>query len=354
MRVAIDTQSTIGRKTGIGYCAIETLSALRISYPEHQFIDLNLGRPILMRLHERLCWQQWLVPRKARKIEATLLHVPGFDAPVLRSLPTILTVHDLIGVLFKKNFPPISRFYWSTWLPFTIRFADLIIADSDATRRDITRLTNVSDERIRVVPLGVDRRFSPASQAQIQTCKKQLDLPDKFILYLGTLEPRKGVDTLIDAFSTSMLDEDVWLVLAGKQAWFWDKIQNRLDASPRSNRIKILGYIPDEFLPALYSAARVFVFPSRYEGFGLPVLEAMACGTPVICSNAASLPEVAGDAAVQISPDDVRGLADAITATVSNDQFAANLSAKGLSQAGKFTWKNTARGVMAAYKEVVK
>ncbi|HYN88211.1 MAG TPA: glycosyltransferase family 1 protein, partial [Ardenticatenaceae bacterium] len=169
--------------------------------------------------------------------------------------------------------------------------------------------------------------------------------------FVGTLEPRKGIDTLIDAFVQLAPDYPYDLVLAGKPGWYWQPILERIERSGLGARIRRLDYVPDSDLPALYTAASVLALPSRYEGFGFPVLEAMACGTPVVCSNASSLPEVAGDAGLLVPPDDPSSLAEALALVLSNEPLAATVRAKGLLRAARFTWEKTARATLQVYAQ---
>ncbi len=354
MRIAMDLQSTLGHKTGIGHYAAQLFDALRHVAPENEYVAMHLGRDVVMRLDRRLSWQQWEVPRRARDLKADLLHVPGFDAPLWKPGRVVLTVHDLIGALFPRNFPPASRFYWSLWLPFTLRFADAIIADSEATRRDIQRLTRQPAAKITVIPLGVESRFAPSPPPQRETCRARYQLPGRYILYVGTLEPRKGVDTLLEAFAPLAECYPIDLVLVGKRGWYWQPLLARLTALRLTHRATLLDYVPDDDLPAIYSAAATLVLPSRYEGFGLPVLEAMASGTPVVCTTAASLPEVAGDAALLVPPNHPQALAKAMESILKNETLAANLREKGMLRAAAFTWERTAQATLAVYEALAR
>ncbi len=353
MRIAIDTQSTLGHKTGIGQYTIRLLEALRRAAPQHEYLELNWGQDITMRTDRRLRWQQLELPSRARAARADLLHVPGFDAPIRKRCPVVLTVHDLIGMLFPRNLPPISRLYWARWLPFTARFADAIVADSEATRRDILRLLRLPTEKITVVPLGVDDRFRPQPAQRIADCRARHGLPRHYILYTGTLEPRKGIDTLIDAFARLADHIPHHLVLVGKRGWHWEPFMQQMAAGGVEARTQVVDYVPDDDLPGLYAGAAAFTFPSRYEGFGLPVLEAMACGTPVVCSNAASLPEIADQAAELVPPDDPQALADAVERVLADPAMADALRDKGLQRAREFTWDKTAQATLAIYQNVV-
>ncbi len=351
MRIAIDTQSTLGRKTGIGLYTANLLRALHRVAPEHEYVELSWGRTEELRTDQRLRWEQWELPRRARAARARLLHLTGFGAPCWRPCPTVLTVHDLIGYLFPANLPPVARFYWARWLPFSIRFAGRIIADSEHTRRDLERLLGVPRERITVIPLAADERFRPISDpVRRADVRDRYDLPASFILYVGTLEPRKGLDTLVNAYASLAAEFPHALVIAGKKGWYTLPLFRQIEALGLRYRVRFTDYVDDADLPVLYSLADLFVFPSRYEGFGLPPLEAMACGVPVISSNAASLPEVIGDAGVLVPPDNVGALAAAMRQVLVDETLRANLRARGLARAGRFSWDETARQTAKVYE----
>ena len=351
MRIAIDMQPTLGRKTGIGQYTSKLIAALRSVAPEHEYVELTLGRDVVMRTDRRLRWQQVQLVRRARQAGASLLHVPGFDAPVRKKVPVVLTVHDLIGMLFPQNFPPVSRLYWSKWLPFTARFADRIIADSQCTRLDILRLIHIPTERVSVIPLGVEAHFQPQSAEAIRQTREHYGLSANYILYVGTIEPRKGIDTLINAFARLEGRPALELVIVGKKGWYWDAVFQTITPEI-ATRVRVLDYVHDDALPALYAGAAVFAFASRYEGFGLPVLEAMACGTPVVCANSSSLPEIVADSAWMVFPDDVGALARALDELLSDHGLADEFRHKGLERTRMFTWEKTALATLAVYQSL--
>jgi glycosyltransferase involved in cell wall biosynthesis len=355
MRIALDTQATLGRKTGIGIYTAALLESLRQSAPQHEYTEINWAHDRVMRLDRRLRWQQFEVPRHARAVHADVLHVPGFDAPCWKSCPVVLTVHDLIGMLFPQNLPPISRFYWSRWLPFSVRFADHIIADSVHTGRDIVRLLKIDSARISVIPLAAGPQYQPIEQADtLQVIRRKYHLPDRLILFVSTLEPRKGIDTLLDAYAALVQTmPDVPLVITGKRGWYTEQSFAQVKQLGLETRVIFTDYIPNEDLPAIYNCASVLAFPSRYEGFGLTVLEAMACGTPVVCSSSSSLPEVAGDAALQVSPDDALSLAQALQRVLTDAALRQQMKAQGLQQATRFSWSRTAQETLAVYERVI-
>jgi len=353
MIIGIDTQSTLGRKTGIGRYTAGLLAALRETGSGHEYVALQSDRDLVMRTDRRLRWQQFELPRRARAAGAALLHVTGFDAPVWKPCPVVLTVHDLIGSLFPHHLPPVSRMYWARWLPFTVRLADAVIVNSETTRRDLERLTQIPQNKVVVVPWGVDKRFHPQPEPIVSACRTRYALPERFVLNVGTLEPRKGIDTLIEAFAPLAHRYPHDLVLAGQRGWSWQPILDRIAAHNLGDRVHVLDYVPDDDLPPLYAAATIFSFPSRYEGFGFPVLEAMACGTPVVCSNAASLPEVVGRSALLVPPDDAPALTVALERAAADTKLSDMLCRRGLEQARKFTWERTAQATLTVYRQVM-
>lgn len=354
MRIGIDTQSTLGRKTGIGLYTAKLLQALRRVAPQHEYVDLAWGRTEELRTDQRLWWEQVELPRRARAAQADILHLTGFGAPRWRPCPTVLTVHDLIGLLFPANLPPISRFYWAWWLPRTIRWADQVIADSEHTKHDLIRLLGIPAERIEVVHLGVGEAFQPLKdQAVLEVVRQEYGLPPAIILYVGTIEPRKGLDILIPAYAALAAEIPHDLVIAGKKGWYTEPLFRQVETLGLGQRVHFTDYVADEDLPGLYNLADLFVYPSRYEGFGLPPLEAMACGVPVVCSNAASLPEVVGDAALLVPPDDIEALTRALYRVLDDEALRAEMRARELARARRFTWEETARRTAEIYEQMI-
>jgi glycosyltransferase involved in cell wall biosynthesis len=353
MRIGIDVQSTLGRKTGIGLYTANLLQALRRVAPQHEYIELAWGRTGELRTDRRLWWEQVELPRRACTAGVNLLHLTGFGAPRWHPCPTLLTVHDLIGLLFPANFPPISRFYWNRWLPHTVRWADRIIAVSEHTRRDLIQLLGIPAERIEVVYEGVSKIFRPLEdQVALEAVRQKYGLPLDIILYVGTIEPRKGLDTLISAYAALAAEIPHDLVIVGKRGWYTEPLFRQVVALGLCYRVHFTDYVADEDLPGLYNLAALFVYPSRYEGFGLPPLEAMACGVPVICSKAASLPEVVGEAAMLFPPDDPHTLAEAMYQVLGDEELNAWMRERGLNRAKLFTWEETARRTAEIYERM--
>jgi Glycosyltransferase len=248
-----------------------------------------------------------------------LFHATEHLLPRFSSVRTVFTLHDLIFLFYPEAHKPLNRWFLTLMMPRFLRAADAVIAVSECTKRDAMRLYGLDEAKIRVIYEGVSPRFRPASPEAIAAVRARYNLPECFILYVGTIEPRKNLTALLEAFHHLLATHDLRLVIVGKKGWLYEGFFRRLRELGLEDRVIFTGYVPDEDLPAIYSAADLFVFPSLYEGFGLPVLEAMACGTPVVCSNTSSLPEVAGDAALLVDPTDVRALAGAIERVLTDE-----------------------------------
>ncbi len=284
---------------------------------------------------------------------ADVFHATDHLLPPLRHARSVFTLYDLTFLKFPQVHLPLNRWYSRLMVPRGLRAANAVIAISECTKRDAVTIYHLPDEHVRVIHLGVEAGFKPTDPPMASAVRDRYHLPDRFILAVGTIEPRKNLITLLEAYhSLSEQFPDVKLVIAGKRGWRAAAFFNRLRELGLEDRVVLTGFVPDVDLPALYSLATVFAFPSIYEGFGLPVLEAMACGTPVMCSNTSSLPEIAGDAALLLPPDDVHGWAQALRQMLSDTSLQHNLRDRGLRQAARFTWENTARQTHAIYREV--
>jgi glycosyltransferase involved in cell wall biosynthesis len=221
---------------------------------------------------------------------------------------------------------------------------------------DVVRVYGIPESKITVIAEGVHARFKPARAEAVAAVRQKYSLPAHTILYVGTIEPRKNLSLLLDAYallrSRQAVGDETKLVMVGKKGWLYEPFFRHLQEMGLEGEVIFPGYVPDDELPAIYGAADVFVYPSLFEGFGLPVLEAMACGVPVVCSNASSLPEVAGEAALMVGPQDTAGLAAAIQRVLADAELRAKLAALGMAQASRFTWEKAARQTLAVYRQV--
>jgi glycosyltransferase involved in cell wall biosynthesis len=276
-----------------------------------------------------------------------LFYSPDFVLPPLLSGRTLLTVHDLSFVRYPQTADPRLYRYLNVTVPRSMRRADHILADSRNTARDLTDLWDVPPGKVSVLYPGVEPRFHPLTDmAELSRVRNQYGLPPHFILSVSTLQPRKNYERLIRAFSKLQATAEghpVRLVVAGGKGWLYDSIFDSVRDLGLEERVLFPGFVHDGDLPALYTLADLFAFPSLYEGFGLPALEAMSCGTPVVCSDASSLPEVVGDAGLLVDPVDEEGWVEAMGRALGDEQLRRGLVARGLARARRFTWEEAAR-----------
>ena len=284
-----------------------------------------------------------------------VLFVPAHVLPLIHPRRSVVTVHDLGYLAYPEAHKTGDRRYldWST--RWNARRAEFVIADSAATQADLIRAYGVDERKIRVIHLGRDESLAPVRDAQVLAeVQARYGIAAHYVLYVGTLQPRKNLARLIEAFARAAAAPafaGIQLVLAGKKGWLYDDLFAQVERMGLAGRVIFPGYIDDADLPALLSGAPAFVFPSLYEGFGIPVLEAGACGVPVITSNTSSLPEVAGDAALLVDPHDVDAIAEAMTRLVTGEALRADLSWRGLANVQRFSWEKCARETLAVLLE---
>ena len=359
IRVGIDIQSTIGSKTGIGYYtfylakSLQEISGLQLFYyKKDSASNSDLNTP------QRIFWENVLLARKFAKDKLDLIHIPGFAGPRCKTkIKRVTTVHDLIGMIYPENLSLVSKFYWQKWLPACVKVSDFIIADSENTKKDIIRLLHFPPESIKTVYLAVDTKFKPMQKStEMREVLKKYGIDRRFILHVGTVEPRKNISGLIEGFSRYLREskeKDTLLVLAGKKGWDYNNCLTKVAGCGLKGKVVFCDYVSDADLPVLYNCCEVFVYPSFYEGFGLPVLEALSCAVPVICSRVSSLPEIAGDAAVFIDPTNVSTITIALKSLLKDAILRAELSEKSIAQSRKFSREKTVSETIAVYKEVL-
>lgn len=328
--------------------------------PNFRILSATLSDVWLARLWQRL---RLPVPIEMLVGRQDLFHATDFVLPpTLESTRTLLTVHDLSFIRDPESAPPGLRRYLNTVVPRSVGASQHVLADSQATKDDVVELYDTAPDKITVLYSGVDSRFTPHRQrGEEERIRYRYKLGHQpFILSLGTLQPRKNYSRLISAFAR-VADVSKWidgrpvahkLVIVGKQGWLFDSIKADVSRLGVRTRIVFPGYADDADLPALYRAADLFVFPSLYEGFGLPPLEAMACGTPVITSNVSSLPEVVGDAGLTVNPTDIYALANAMGRVLQDSQLRQDMIQRGLERAAHFTWLRAAHQLKNVYQQV--
>jgi glycosyltransferase involved in cell wall biosynthesis len=303
----------------------------------------------------RVAWEQLVQPWALHRSGVQLLHAMAFVSPLLELVPTVVTVHDLSFLRFPDRFRPAKRLYLSTLTRISCRRARRIIAVSHATAAETERLLDVPAERIDVVPHGVEHtRFRPLPDSKVETARHEIGMPERFVLFLGTLEPRKNLCTLIEAFARiGAARQGIKLVIAGGKGWYYQEVFDHVERVRLEEAVLFPGFVPDDELPLWYNAATVFAYPSLYEGFGMPLLEAMACGTPVIGADTSCMPEVIGDAGVLVSPDDIDGLAVSLERLLVDAELRADLGQRGQARAASYTWEAAAKATVASYRRAL-
>lgn len=300
-------------------------------------------------------WHRFQLPLPVETFtgRVRLYHATDFTLPpALPGTRTLLTVHDLSFVRAPETATPVLKAYLDRVVPRSVRRASHVLADSQATKDDLVELYGTPPEKITVLLSGVNGQFRPVRDPEV---RQRYKLPNNpYVLSIGTVQPRKNYARLIEALAAlGPAFNDVHIVIAGGRGWLDSPIYRAVDDFDMAGRVHFTGFARDEDLPALYSEARCLAYPSLYEGFGFPVLEAMACATPAVASNISSMPEVAGDAALLVDPYDVDALADALRRLLVDETLRADLVARGLEQAARFTWAHSAEQLREVYRRVL-
>ena len=381
--IGFDVTAALTQGGGIGRYTRELIAALTRESPGYTY-KLFSARPpaslpvpdslpaapnIIHRpapIDERWLYRLWYRARLPLPVQTflgriDLFHSPDFVLPpVMGSIPTILTVHDLSFLHYPETVPDTLVNYLNRTVPWSVERAQAVLADSLSTKRDLQAMWSVPEEKITVLYSGVNERFKPVTDAvTLAAVRERLGLGGApFVLAVGTVQPRKNYPFLIRAFRPVAERFPHSLVIAGGRGWLSEEIPAEIERQGLAGRVFLAGFVDDADLPALYSAADILAFPSLYEGFGLPLLEAMACGTPVISSNASSLPEVArsgeSEAAILISPHDEAAWSDAMIRLLSDPELRGRLIAAGYEQVGRFSWAAAARQLSTLYRSLLR
>lgn len=301
----------------------------------------------------RILWEQLAWPFLARQYRVDLLHSMAFVLPPWLPAPAVVTVYDLSFMHFPESFPPLQRRYLQRQTAQACRRARRVIVISRSSGQDVQRFFAIPPQRIDVITPGVDAAFRPLPKAEVAAFRQRKKLPPRFVLHVGTLQPRKNIPLLLEAFAQLTLPA-IHLVLVGGAGWLYEEIFMRVQNLGLADVVHFAGYAPDEELPLWYNAADLLVFPSLYEGFGLPVVEAMACGTPVIAANTSSVPEAVGEAGLLFAPHQAAELAEQMTAVLQDKTLAESMRVKGLHQAQQFSWEKAGRETAVSYHRALK
>ncbi len=385
MKIGIDYTAAAWQGAGIGRYTRELIRAVLAEGAEHRYrLFYAAGRidrasPYLAELHQ-LChdfpnvraapiplsprrltqlWQRARLPLPVELFTGRLdlLHAPDFVLPPTRAR-TLVTIHDLSFLIYPQFAAQGMVRYLSSAVPRSLQRADAVLADSEATRGDLKRLLGIDPQRVEVVYPGVSPCFRRLTPAETEPVRSRLALPARFLLFVSTLEPRKNLVRLLEAFAQLIEQRRhtphaaLTLVIAGRRGWLYEDVFAAIDRLQLADHVRMLDFVDDNDLPALYNLAWAFTYPSMYEGFGLPALEALACGTPVLTATNSSLPEVVGDMAVLVRADDVGAIAAGLAQIVDDEPLRARLIAGGPAQARRFSWQQAAAQVLAWYRRL--
>ncbi len=375
MRIVIDISPAVYHRAGIGRYAHGLTTAVATEAHGHQcgtfynrphgitpLLDPDLAcMPCRVIVWGNKAWRArvllaYYLNRAQDPIigEADLFHATDHLLPNLHTIPSVFSLHDLT-FLTTDTHTTLSKLFLKLAMGRFLTRADAVIVPSEATKRDALKFYSPPPDKVHVIPYGVDSRFFHVESGAIEAVRHKYGLPDAFLLTVGTIEPRKNLTRLLGAYlALRAQGVAIPLILVGRRGWRSREFVKKLEDSQLGPSVRILGFVDDVDLPALYAAATVFAYPSLYEGFGFPVLEAMAAGTPVVSSDAASLPEVVGQAGLLVSPYDTNGLAEAIRTVIAHPDLRASLREAGLQQAQRFTWSETARATLEVYEAVTR
>ncbi len=367
MRVGIDARVLFGPHTGDRTYLLNLLRQFAQMDLPHEFVLFsdrwgNLPfhlpknfRPILLPKMTRWLYTGILLPRACSACEVDLLHVQ-YIAPLFAPCPIVTTVHDVHWRRFPETFPTKDRWLMEIFLPLTFHRASAVITDSFASRIDLVQFFRVPQSKVQVVYLAAEERFFVRlPEKERRKVLERYGLTEGYALFVGVIQPRKNLERLLHAFALLRPQVECCpLVIAGKLGWNAERLMRLVGELKLSGCVKFIGYVPDEDLPAIYQGALVFVYPALWEGFGLPVLEAMASGVPVLTSATSSLGEIAENAAVLVDPLSVKSIFEGLRQLLTDESLRANLSQIGLMRARQFSWRKTAEETLRVYESVMR
>lgn len=373
MRIGIDATALPPQPVGAGNYIVQLVRAFaRLERGDEFVVFVQAGKASLLGLADRpdfriitvrdirpgarLIWEQSVLPLVVKKHKIDVFHSLHYTRPLWLPCKSVVTFHDMTFFLFPQLHTRSKRLFFPLAMRLSAKLANALIAVSENTRRDAIRLAGIPPEKIFTAPLGVDQTFRQIRERErLSEIRAKYGLPERFILYVGLVEPRKNLPVLIRAYRALLeVQNDFDLVVAGRFGWMSEGILDEVARLNLNARVRFTGYVSQEDLPGVYNLSSLFVYPTRYEGFGLPALEAMACGVPVVTTNVSSMPEIVGDAGLLVEPDNERALTGAMVEVLANPGLSAEMTQKGLERAKQFTWERTARDTLRVYQYVWK
>ncbi len=371
MRIGIDTTSIPPQPVGAGRYIIELVRALFAANQEDEFVLfaqphgkelINLPPSTQVTWHitpsmkpmRRLLWEQTFLPWIARKKKLDLLHSPHYTRPIYLPCRSVVTFHDLSLILYPQLHTRARRLFFPLMMRYSAKQCQAIIAVSENTRQEAIHHLGISAEKIITTPHGISKEFHPIENKKIlDECRARYSLPEKFLLYVGTIEPRKNLPVLLQAYHQALRQGlDAHLVIVGSLGWMYEEVFKKIEVMNLHEFVHITGYIPQEDLAKVYNLAHVFIYPSLYEGFGLPPLEAMACGTPVIASDELPNKAYLAEAGILVPPGEPQSLSEAILKLAGDEKLRHSLSQKGTIMVANFSWNRTAQITLEVYRKV--
>jgi len=353
VKVAVDYQSVSGKPTGIGVFTKNLIEAIRRQAPDIEFVLYQPDRDRDLRALERIWWESMTIPFRSLRDKPQLVYSPGFSPAIFSPFPCVVTVNDLIGLTFPGNQGLASSFYWRRWLPAALKRAKCLVAISEATKKDMVHYLGIPADRIPVVPDFVHPRFQKMeNNSTIIPTLRKYPIREPYFICVGSLEPRKNLVRLIEAYDRLRRDKKngFTLAIAGKGAAAEGDVRRLVRERGLEEHISFLGYVPEEDLAALYNGALGYVTVSLYEGFGLPALEAMQCGKSGVSSNRSSLPEVTGDTALLVDPEDTRQIAEALHRFAADAPLREELGRKARERAKMFSAEKAADQMIRIFR----
>jgi glycosyltransferase involved in cell wall biosynthesis len=370
MEIGIDVRSMFGTPTGVGRYLSNLLNHISRLDKENSYClytDHPIDTPIIQQsnfcqkhltfpfVQNYFTWNHFRLPLELLQHPVDLFHFPFYTIPVFRNYRTVVTIHDITYEIHPEWYSWKGLLAMRFFSRYAAKHADRILTDSNNTKQDIINHYKVSENKIAVIYLGVEERFGKIDDYSVleQIRAKYQIASQHVILYVGSIHTRRNIEQLIRAIHILCRKmSDIQLLIVGKREYPYFDVHTLVDELALNNQVILSGYIQDSDLPLLYNVADLFIYPSSYEGFGLPPLEAMACGTPVITSNNSSLPEVAGEAAMLIDPLNVEEMAEVMYQVLSDESLRRDLIVKGIAQASKFSWEQAAKETLSVYQEV--